>query len=301
MKRFKGLQFILGVVVGAIVFGGSAAIAAGIVAKPKTAEVVIDGKAVDLKGYIIEGRHYFQLRDLDAALAPGGKDFGIVWDGKNNRVIIDTTKPYMTESDNAQMHPDAPGNASTDYSRQANQEIFASFFTPEMYNTDRQRVIDTGTTVNWGTKYTPQGMEAVEAASTFFDSIAQLPELDKAKRINDFLCAHMMYNSTAAFLVDEFWTGTTNGVCEEYASMFQYMCWRAKLPCVYISGITDANDHAWNEVYINGKWLFYDGNLSDIRQSIAIGEEAKNGHVYTERNTRLTIYQKEVYAPSSTM
>jgi len=70
------------------------ALAAGIVAQPKTAAVVIDGKEVDLKGYLIEGAHYFQLRDLSAALKPGGKDFSIVWDSQGNRIVINTSRGY---------------------------------------------------------------------------------------------------------------------------------------------------------------------------------------------------------------
>ncbi len=88
------INFVIGFALGAALFGGTVAYAAGIMAQPKTAAVVIDGRAVDLQGYIIEGSHYFQLRDLDAALIPGGKDFSIVWDGGGNRVIIDTSRRY---------------------------------------------------------------------------------------------------------------------------------------------------------------------------------------------------------------
>jgi len=95
MKKIGGINFILGVLVGAAMFGGSVAAAAtGIIAQPKTAAVVIDGQAVDLKGFIIRGNHYFQLRDLDEKLIPSGKDFSIVWDGTGNRVIIDTSRNY---------------------------------------------------------------------------------------------------------------------------------------------------------------------------------------------------------------
>ena len=94
MKRTGVFQFILGVVVGAVFFGGTAAIAAGIMAQPKTAEIVIDGQTVDLKGYLVEGNHYFQLRDLSDKLAAGDKDFSIVWDGQGNRVLIDTSRGY---------------------------------------------------------------------------------------------------------------------------------------------------------------------------------------------------------------
>jgi len=90
----KIITFAAGVLAGAVIFGGGVAIAAGILAQPKTAKIEIDGKAVDLKGYLIEDAHYFQLRDLSASLASGGKDFSIVWDGAGNRVIIDTSRGY---------------------------------------------------------------------------------------------------------------------------------------------------------------------------------------------------------------
>jgi len=88
------LNFALGFVLGAAIFGGSAAIAAGTMAQPKTAAVVIDGAEADLRGYVIEGAHYFQIRDLDAALVPGGKDFSVVWDGQGNAIRIDTSRGY---------------------------------------------------------------------------------------------------------------------------------------------------------------------------------------------------------------
>jgi len=94
IKTPARFNFIIGFVVGALLFGGTAAVAVGIVAQQKTAMVVIDGNPVDLKGYVIEDSHYFQLRDLSSALAPGGKDFSITWNGANNRILIDTAKRY---------------------------------------------------------------------------------------------------------------------------------------------------------------------------------------------------------------
>jgi uncharacterized protein YkwD len=94
VKRFGTMQFIAGIIVGALIFGGTTAYAISVLAQPKTAEVWIDGQEVNLKGYLIDGSHYFQLRDLDAKLVPGGKDFSVVWDGGGNRIIIDTTRRY---------------------------------------------------------------------------------------------------------------------------------------------------------------------------------------------------------------
>jgi len=94
MRKTGKFQFLLGLIIGAVIFGGATAYAAGIIALPKTAAVVIDGIEVDLKGYVIDGAHYFQLRDLSLALEPGGKDFSVTWDGQGNRVIIDTRQGY---------------------------------------------------------------------------------------------------------------------------------------------------------------------------------------------------------------
>jgi len=94
VKKANGFQFIAGFAIGAVLFGGTVAYAAGIMAQPKTADVIIDGQTVDLKGYIIEGSHYFQLRDISEKLKQGGKDFSIVWDSAGNRIVIDTSRGY---------------------------------------------------------------------------------------------------------------------------------------------------------------------------------------------------------------
>jgi hypothetical protein len=95
MKKSGRFSFITGFALGAAMFGGAAAFAAaGILAQPGTAAVVIDGREADIKGYVIEGSHYFQLRDLDAKLMSGGKDFSVVWDDGGNRVVIDTARRY---------------------------------------------------------------------------------------------------------------------------------------------------------------------------------------------------------------
>jgi uncharacterized protein YkwD len=98
---------IVGILIGSAISGGTA-LAAGIMAQPKTADVVIDGDTVDLKGYFIEGNHYFQLRDLSAALKSGGKDFRILWDGRANEILIDTTSGYNPTEQLSYLTPETP-------------------------------------------------------------------------------------------------------------------------------------------------------------------------------------------------
>ena len=96
MKSSGVFKFVFAFVLGALIFGGSAALATGIMAQQKTAGLMIDGNSVDLKGYLIDGSHYFQLRDLSEQLAAGGKDFSIAWDSRNNMIVIDTARGYAS-------------------------------------------------------------------------------------------------------------------------------------------------------------------------------------------------------------
>lgn len=57
--------------------------------KPYTANastITVDGKAMELTAYTIEGNNYFKLRDLGAALG-----FGVDWDNASGTVVIKTT------------------------------------------------------------------------------------------------------------------------------------------------------------------------------------------------------------------
>lgn len=88
MKRGT-VGFILGLITGAVVFGGSIAYAAGIMATPSANRIFVNGREIQPEAYMIEGRNYLQLRDIAAAV-----DFSVVWDGANNRVLIDTSRGY---------------------------------------------------------------------------------------------------------------------------------------------------------------------------------------------------------------
>jgi len=259
----------------------------------------VDGHKEFMSAYNIGGNNYVRLRDVAAVV-----DFGIEWDATRRRVLIDTTKPYtleLPETPIPELIPVTnPNGSEVDYSLQANPAIFDDYYTREKYNIDRQRILDTGTNVNWGTKRAPQSIEAIATANSFFDSLMMLSEFEKVSNINSFLCARMTYSSNVEFSGEDFWTGMAYGVCEDYARIFQYMCYRAGIPCLYVIGVTDGNGHAWNEVYVDSKWQFYDGNLSDIRQALALGEAAKSGHKYTYGSPDTIMYQKELFIPSST-
>ncbi|MDR0906588.1 MAG: CAP domain-containing protein [Oscillospiraceae bacterium] len=89
MKNVKKASFLVGVLIGALAFGGITATAVGILATPSTVRVVVDGTEVKLEGYNIHNNNFFMLRDNAEAV-----NYSVVWDGPNNTIYIDTTRGY---------------------------------------------------------------------------------------------------------------------------------------------------------------------------------------------------------------
>jgi uncharacterized protein YkwD len=87
MKRY--LNFVLGFIIGAVLFGSTAAVAAGIIAKPTTSKVIVNGNEVYAEVYNINDNNYFKLRDVAQVV-----DFSVVWDDTDNRILINTSRGY---------------------------------------------------------------------------------------------------------------------------------------------------------------------------------------------------------------
>ena len=88
MKK-RGMSFAAGLLVGAVMFGGNAAYAAGIVAERSTNRIFMDGQEVKLTAYSINGNNYVKLRDIGEAVG-----FNVFWDSENGCVQVESGKPY---------------------------------------------------------------------------------------------------------------------------------------------------------------------------------------------------------------
>ena len=96
--------FAVGLLCGGVIFGG-VGIASGVIATPLTEssqKVTLDGQAVSLEGYNINGSNYFKLRDLGKAM-----DFGVTWNNDSRTVEIDSSTGYVEEQ-----KPTVPGAVS---------------------------------------------------------------------------------------------------------------------------------------------------------------------------------------------
>ncbi len=86
----KFLQFALGVLTGAALFGGASAVAAGIVAQPAWSPIFVDGQQVQMTAYNILGNNYVKLRDIGKAVG-----FNVYY---QNGVQVDSKAPYTGEA-----------------------------------------------------------------------------------------------------------------------------------------------------------------------------------------------------------
>ena len=70
----KHANFLTGLVIGALFFGGTSAYAAGILAEHSTNRIFVDGQEVQIEAYAIHGNNFMQLRDIGKAVG-----FNVYW------------------------------------------------------------------------------------------------------------------------------------------------------------------------------------------------------------------------------
>ena len=100
----KLTPFLLGLLTGALLFGGITAVAAGVAAEPSKHAIYVDGRQVPMAAYRIAGNNYVKLRDIGKAL-----DVNVYW---QNGVQIDSTAPYTGNPPTILDDVPVPGAAS---------------------------------------------------------------------------------------------------------------------------------------------------------------------------------------------
>ena len=108
-----------GLLIGAALTGGSAAVAAGIMAERSHHRVVVDGKEVQMEAYVINGNNYVKLRDMGKTVG-----FEVFWDSDAKCVQVKSGIPYTGEApakaepDKPESHPEPTASANVDAMKQ---------------------------------------------------------------------------------------------------------------------------------------------------------------------------------------
>lgn len=104
---------------------------------------------------------------------------------------------------------------------------------------------------------------------------ANYPEVEREKRIHDYILTHLQYdyaaaanptpaNSVLPHAYDIYGAAVEGkSVCEGYAKLFQYLCYRTGINATQISGTADGGGHMWNAVKIDGDWYEIDVTWDD--------------------------------------
>ena len=100
--RKQIFTMLTGLLIGAALTGGSAAVAAGIMAERSHHRVVVDGKEVQMEAYVINGNNYVKLRDMGKTVG-----FEVFWDSDAKCVQVKSGIPYTGEAP-AKAEPDKP-------------------------------------------------------------------------------------------------------------------------------------------------------------------------------------------------
>ena len=72
------------------------------------------------------------------------------------------------------------------------------------------------------------------------------------------------------------------GVCDAYSKAFQYLMYRAGIPCIRAFGYSHNQNHAWNMVQLHGEWYHVDATWDD---PIMDGVNDFVGHTYLNVTT----------------
>ena len=298
----KHIEFALGVAVGAVLFGGSVAFAAGILAEPSYQTFYVNDKQVELKAYAINGHNYVQLRDAGKAAG-----FNVCYDPARNAAVIQPDKPYTGED---MVAPTKTPSESVDYAAQANPAIFQGELSRENYNAIRDSILYQDEIIAGSYQPIPMGAftpyrdvdeatvavgcypvyelisrpdgsyicnvkcpesykPAVEHTKGFIDSLAGKSDREKVTEIAwyvaDRITYAVKYPGPGEVLSQD---GQVPGACMAYAYSFHFLCDQAGVPCILKRG----GNHQWNMVYVEGQWWDVDVTAADAGDDTSVRE-----------------------------
>lgn len=304
MKK-NGLSFIIGLLIGSVLFGGSVAYAAGILAERSVSRIFVDGKEIELEAYMIDGHNYVQLRDVGKAVG-----FNVYWDGT---VQIDSTSPYTGVAPDEVFAPEEKAGATytAGLIDSANPAVFDTIYTREAYDAFRSSILGAQEALQLGSEYPyracamneatfeamrdaaaaisswpnysikskPDGARyfavrlngnyqaAADYCTPFIDGLSGKDTETQIREIAFFVCDRLSYDadSTSSPRIALASDQVHLGNCMSYAHSFKFLCDLAGIPCIY----AHSDVHQWNRVYVNGTWLNADISATDAGDSVS--------------------------------
>ncbi|WP_320928754.1 transglutaminase-like domain-containing protein [Hungatella sp.] len=97
------------------------------------------------------------------------------------------------------------------------------------------------------------------------DAIAALPtDAAKYDAIVSAVCDFLQYDGNYGPMFISYTFRDGKGVCADYATLTKSLCDAVGIPCKFVYGIVDHNEHEWVKVTLDGKEYYSDTNAVDI-------------------------------------
>lgn len=134
-----------------------------------------------------------------------------------------------------------------------------------------------------------------QAVNSIVSGASQYSDIwEKEKYIYDAICSMNTYNESSA-MNQSAYSALTGGstVCAGYARAFQIICQQSGIPCYYVTGTSKGENHAWNIVYIDGKYynvdLTWDDCLADANGYTSYNYFNKNDLEFSKDHSRSSL------------
>lgn len=132
-----------------------------------------------------------------------------------------------------------------------------------------------------------ESMKAIVKAKELTEGLKS--DEEKINAIYEYIVNNVKYdykkigNLSSDYLpqIDETFT-TNKGICYDFASVFAGMLRSNNIPAKLVKGYTKNVEgyHAWNEVYLNGKWIVvdtsYDSQMVEFNKKYSMVKDAKS-------------------------
>ena len=188
----------------------------------------------------------------------------------------DNTLRYVTRSF---VHDDAEKGFVRIYSDDNNKNNYANVFTASIYTDCKLEYGIFAGYRNQGQKYINMGDKndvnsqintLRNTRNNVVNNVKGESDYEKVKYVHDYImdtCTYVFTDDRChvayGTLIDK------KCVCEGYAMSFKYLLDGLNIPCILVEGEgksgSSGGNHAWNYVYLNGKWYAVDSTWDDNR------------------------------------